>query len=156
MNKLIIGVIAGLVATVPMTLAMKIMHRSLPPEEQHSLPPREVTMEIADEVGLGKHLSESQRRKFTIISHFAYGAAAGAVYAPLAGKISSSPVSEGVLYGLVVWLGSYLGWLPMTGIQPPVTQKSPRRVALMIAAHVVWGAAVGLVLGKLDRSYGKR
>ena len=73
MNKLIIGVIAGLVATVPMTLAMKIMHRSLPPEEQHPLPPREVTMEIADEIGLRKHLSESQRRKLTLISHFAYG-----------------------------------------------------------------------------------
>lgn len=83
MNKLVIGAIAGLAATAPMTLAMKAMHRNLPPQDRHPLPPREVTMNIAEKVGLKEHLNEPQRRELTIVSHFAYGAAAGAVYASL-------------------------------------------------------------------------
>ncbi len=149
MNKLVIGTIAGLAATAPMTLAMKAMHRNLPPQDRHPLPPREVTMNIAEKVGLKEHLNEPLRRELTIVSHFAYGAAAGAVYASLEEKMPLPPPFSGVCFGHAVWVGSYLGWLPMAGIQPPVTEKSSRRVALMIAAHVVWGAATDLALNSL-------
>ncbi|MCA1636528.1 MAG: hypothetical protein LC802_23280 [Acidobacteria bacterium] len=50
---------------------------------------------------------------------------------------------------MAVWAGSYLGWLPAAGILRPATEHPPRRTALMIAAHVVWGVAAGLVVESL-------
>lgn len=146
MNKLLVGAVAGLGATVPMTAAMEIMHRNLPEEEQYPLPPRTITMKAADAVDLKDKMDEEERTTLTLVSHFAYGAAAGALYAPLARKIPLSPMLAGASYGLAVWAGSYLGWLPALGVLKPATKHPVRRTALMIAAHLVWGAALGATL----------
>jgi len=53
---------------------------------------------------------------------------------------------KGIVFGLGVWAASYLAWLPALGILPPATEAPPRRNAVMIAAHIVWGAAAGLLL----------
>lgn len=150
MNKgleaLLIGAAAGLVATVPMTLAMEVMHRRLPPREQYSLPPREITDEVAEKTGIEQELTEAERQWLTWVSHFGYGAAIGALYAPLAYRCKFNPLLGGVTYGLAVWAGSYLGWLPAANILRSATEHPPRRNALMITAHVVWGAAAGLLI----------
>jgi NO-binding membrane sensor protein with MHYT domain len=49
------------------------------------------------------------------------------------------------LFGLGVWATSYLGWLPVFGVRQPVTYDPVARTGLMIAAHLVWGTAAGLV-----------
>jgi hypothetical protein len=41
-------------------------------------------------------------------------------------------------------VASYLGGLPALGIQRPATEHNRARRRLMIAAHVVYGAALGL------------
>jgi len=43
----------------------------------------------------------------------------------------------------MVWGGSYLGLLPSLGILRPATDHPAQRNALMIAAHLVWGATLG-------------
>jgi hypothetical protein len=58
-------------------------------------------------------------------------------------------VLAGAGFGVAVWAGSYLGWLPAAGILSPATEHPPRRNALMIASHVVWGATAGVVFDKL-------
>jgi hypothetical protein len=59
-------------------------------------------------------------------------------------------VLAGVGFGLAVWAVSYLGWLPAAGILSPATEHPARRNALMIGAHVVWGATTGLAVGRLS------
>ncbi|HWS53323.1 MAG TPA: DUF1440 domain-containing protein, partial [Pyrinomonadaceae bacterium] len=86
----------------------------------------------------------------TWASHFGYGAACGALYGALAAERDVPPLAAGVGFGLAVWAGSYLGWLPAAGIISPATEHPPRRNALMIAAHVVWGATTGLVVAGLS------
>ena len=54
-------------------------------------------------------------------------------------------------YGLAVWTTGYLGLLPALGALRPATEHPPRRTALMIAAHVVWGAALGLLADRNAR-----
>lgn len=146
MNRILLGAFAGLVATAPMSLAMKLMHEQLPEHEQYPLPPRAVTMEIAEEAGVKERLDEPEREGLTWAAHFAYGAACGAVYAPLARSSDLPPALKGAAFGVAVWAGSYLGWLPAAGILRPATEHPPRRNALMIAAHVVWGVAAGLLV----------
>jgi hypothetical protein len=151
MNRVLLGALAGLAATGPMTLAMKLMHEQLPRGEQCPLPPRQVTEGSAEKAGLGGHLDEEKREAATWVSHFAYGAACGALYGAASGeKVDRHSLLAGVGFGLAVWAGSYLGWLPAAGILAPATEHSPRRAALMVAAHVVWGATTGAVLGRLS------
>jgi len=151
MNRILLGALAGLAATAPMTLAMKLMHEQLPRDEQYPLPPRQVTEGMAEKAGVNEHLDEEEREAATWASHFAYGAACGALYGALSGeRVDGHPVLAGVGFGVAVWAGSYLGWLPAAGIIRPATEHPPRRTALMIAAHVVWGATTGVAVERLS------
>jgi len=143
MNQVLLGAFSGLVATVPMTVAMDAMHSLLPEEERYPLPPRETTMAAAEKTGVSEHLDERQRTALTLAAHFGYGALTGAIYGSLANNISGPPLLAGASFGLAVWAGSYLGLLPVTGLLPPATEHPARRNALMIAAHLVWGATLG-------------
>jgi uncharacterized membrane protein YagU involved in acid resistance len=145
-SSLVTGAVAGLGATIPMTLAMEVMHRSLPQHERYPLPPREITEELVAQAGLREQLDEEEHVDLSLLSHFFYGAAAGAVYGALAQKYPLSPLSGGIAFGFGLWAISYLGWIPAAGILRPVTQHPPRRTALMVTAHVVWGSVLGLLV----------
>ena len=63
----------------------------------------------------------------------------------LAPCLPLGPIASGVGYGLAVWAGSYLGFLPALGLHPPATRESPGRNVMNIGAHLVWGATLGAV-----------
>lgn len=149
MASMLAGLVAGLAATAPMTVVMELMHRRLPERERCPLPPRRITDRMLEAAGM-EEVGETRRRELALLNHFAYGAAAGTLYRPIAKRMGLPPVASGVLYGLGVWAGSYLGWLPAVGILPSATRHPTRRNAAMIAAHVVWGATTGYVAAKLD------
>lgn len=143
-NAIVNGGLAGLFATVPMTLAMLAMHRRLPPGERYPLPPREITVKVAHRAGAADQLHNEERRTAaTYMAHFAFGAAAGTAFGPVAARVGH-PIAAGVLYGLAVWAGAYLGVLPELGIRESATRQPPRREGLMAAAHLVWGAGLGM------------
>ena len=150
LTSMLRGAVAGFVATVPMTVAMELMHRQLPESERYPLPPREIVMEVAEEAGVKEHLDEPERLGATLAAHFAYGTAIGALYAPLAQKLELPPALGGAGYGLAIWAGSYLGWLPAMNILRPATEHPARRNALMIAAHLVWGSVTGVIVSRLN------
>ncbi|HEX8556949.1 MAG TPA: DUF6789 family protein [Pyrinomonadaceae bacterium] len=156
MSRILLGALAGLAATAPMTLAMKLMHEQLPGDEQYPLPPRQVTEGMAEKAGVNEHLDDEERAAATWASHFAYGAACGALYGALTsgGRADSRPLLAGAGFGVAVWAGSYLGWLPAAGIISPATEHPARRNALMIAAHLVWGATAALALKEADDRWG--
>jgi uncharacterized membrane protein YagU involved in acid resistance len=149
MQEMLKGATAGFLATVPMTAAMEMMHRELPEQERYPLPPREITDRLAEEAGVKKHLDEPDRFWLALTFHFGFGSAMGALYAPMAGTTSLPAALEGAGYGLAVWTGNYLGLLPATGILTSATKHPPRRTGLMIAAHLVWGAALGVMVDLL-------
>jgi uncharacterized membrane protein YagU involved in acid resistance len=150
MKRILLGALAGLAATAPMTLAMKLMHEQLPRGEQYPLPPRQVMEGIAAKAGVREHLDEDEREAATWVSHFAYGTACGALYGALSGEgMDEHALAAGAGFGLAVWAASYLGWLPAAGIMAPATEHPARRNALMIAAHLVWGATAAAALAGL-------
>jgi hypothetical protein len=128
-----------------MTAVMNSGFDQLPVDERYPLPPRQITSRIGRELHVWHRLSEQEKRAVTLTAHFWYGAAAGALYgACVAPRFRNC--STGVAYGMMVWTGSYLGVLPALGILPAATKHPPARNTLMIAAHVVWGAALGGML----------
>lgn len=157
MNDVIRGAIAGLTATAPMTVLMELWHRQLPAHERYPLPPRQITERVLARAGAPE---ESERAgattAATYVGHFGYGAAAGAAYGWAASRVPGSPVAKGIIFGLAVWAGSYLGWLPAAGVLSPATRHPRRRNALMIAAHGVWGAATGVLTDSLSGESGMK
>jgi hypothetical protein len=79
-----------------------------------------------------------------VVAHLGFGAGTGAAYALL--PASRRPVLRGVLVGEAVYAVSYAGWVPALGALPRATRDRTARQAVMVAAHLVYGA----VLGALD------
>ncbi len=142
-DAMLSGAIAGFLATAPMTAAMEAMRRLLPAREQYPLPPSTITAELTEEAGLRQHMNQEEHIALTLLNHFGYGAGTGALYGLFAGKLSLPPVVSGIVYGFVVWSVSYLGLLPALGLFRPATDQPARRNALMIVAHLIWGAILG-------------
>ncbi len=156
LGNVLSGAAAGLVATLPMTASMEAMFRFLPRHQQYALPPGEITAKLTDELGVSDKLDQPEHVTLTLFNHFAYGAAAGAVYglvaAALQTKLRSAPALKGVGWGFVVWSVSYLGLLPALGVLRPATKHPGRRNMLMIAAHLVWGSVLGLLTERWQQS----
>jgi len=127
--RLVIGGIAGFVATMAMTSAMRRLHKRLPARERYPLTPREIVdATLAPPPAIAPDL--------TLAAHFAYGAGCGALLAaasPRMGRVTGSIAGGGI------WLASYMGWIPAFGILKPATGHPLRRNAVMITAHLVWG-----------------
>lgn len=146
-TRLLIGGIAGFAGTLAMTAAMRRMHKRLPAKERYPLTPREIVDSGAKQVGLP--LADEPARDVTLAAHFAYGALMGAVIAAL----NPDPKKKtGAAAGFAVWVASYMGWIPAVGTLEPATEHPPRRNALMIAAHLVWGSATAAAIRELRLS----
>jgi uncharacterized membrane protein YagU involved in acid resistance len=127
--RLAIGAIAGFVATMAMTTAMRRLHKKLPAKERYPLPPREITERVLAPPA-------KAAPDLTLIAHFAYGAGCGALLAaanPRIGRLG------GALAGGGIWLASYMGWIPAFGVLKPATRHPPRRDLVMLGAHFAWG-----------------
>ena len=139
-----VGAIAGFVGTMAMTMAMRRLHRRLPAKERYPLTPREIVDSGAKQVGAP--LPSEAAKDVTAIAHFAYGAATGAI---LAAMNPDPKKKTGAVYGVAVWLASYMGWIPAVGNLKPATQHPPRRNLLMIGVHLVWGTATAVCIREL-------
>lgn len=151
MKRYLAGAIGGLLATVPMTLTMELLHRRLAREERYPLPPREITQDIVQRTGHEKDLDEEQLARLSLLGHFGYGAVTGALY-PLTRQHIDHPLVYGSGYGIAVWAASYFGWVPALDILAPPNRHPVNRRRLMIVAHVVWGASTVWIGERLARS----
>jgi uncharacterized membrane protein YagU involved in acid resistance len=131
LERILFGALAGLTATTAMTAAMRLFHGALPEKERYPLPPRELIeqMNIVEDAG--------SRAAATVAAHYAFGATAGIVYALMSRRMLAGPG-----YGVAVWAASYLGWIPSARLLDPASLHPARRNLLMIAAHLIWGAAL--------------
>jgi uncharacterized membrane protein YagU involved in acid resistance len=146
MNGMLIGAAAGAAATLPMTAVMEALHERLDGEPARPLPPREVTDGMAAKAGVHDQLSEEDKQQLTLAAHFGYGAGCGALFGLIAPRNAPLAIAAGMAFGLGVWAGSYLGWLPAMGVRHHARHDPAERSGLMIAAHLVWGATAGSLI----------
>ena len=141
LQRLAIGTLAGISATMAMTAAMRHLFAELPIENRYPLPPRELTEEILQ-------ASDRNLPILAVLSHFGYGAAAGVIFTFL----PRTGIFTGAIYGVSVWAASYLGWIPGLNVLKPATQHPAERNLLMMAAHLVWGAVLAVSTRELDQA----
>jgi uncharacterized membrane protein YagU involved in acid resistance len=149
--SLLRGAAGGFVATIPMTVVMEGLRAALPAERHRRMPPREIVDRTIDKTientGEGAQLDRKDRALLTTLAHFAFGAAAGALYGSVVDSRRSSVIS-GAAYGLGVWALAYGVGLPSLGLHPAAAHDTRDRNEVLAASHLVWGA----VLGKLTQS----
>ena len=136
-----------MLATVAMSALMVAGDRAGLMGEQ---PPTLVTRAALEAAG-EEHPSEDAA-VLAPLAHAAFGAAGGSVFGLLRRVVPRAPaVPLGIGFGLGIWIVSYAGWIPALGIirQPGADRRG--RVAVMVAAHVVYGATLGLLDDRLNR-----
>ena len=141
-----VGAAAGLVGTALiqglMTASQKWAPQTLPPIRQD---PGEFMVEKAEQ-----HLPSSVRDKIPEEVETAAAKSLALGYGITFGALSVIPetkslIVEGSALGLAAWAAGYLGWLPATGLMPPVTEQEPEQIAGPIFSHILFGiVTVGL------------
>ena len=144
-QRALLGAAAGLGATLVlhqvMTASAKLIPNSKPPmnEDPGKFMARKAKVPAKLEPAAAKSLQ------------LGYGVTAGALYGAIRGRQAVNTVVDGAILGLAVWAAGYLGWLPAADLMPPITQQSPRQIAVPIANHVVFGLAVATAFDGLLR-----
>jgi hypothetical protein len=152
-KSLLAGAAAGGLATVAMSAVMVGAKRAGITGE---LPPERITRRAIEAV-VDEAPSDEQENAAAAVAHLGFGAVAGALFAILmlwsGGERRPTPIaaSAGVLYATGIWVVSYQGWVPGLGIMPPASRDRRGRVATMLVAHLVYGAALGALASVLRR-----
>lgn len=145
------GVLAGLIATVPMTLFMFAAHRLLPRWQKYALPPERATNEIAERTEVAENMSKPQSLGASLVAHFGFGSSMGALYGPIAKRVPLPPVVKGIGFGLLVWAANYAGIFTALKMRASAFNEPMPRNAMMIASHMIWGGTLGIVEDLLER-----
>jgi uncharacterized membrane protein YagU involved in acid resistance len=111
-----------------------------------TLPPKEITAHVqsmtdTETDGLAFSLS-------WLSAHLGFGAAVGALFPWLRQAYPGPPEVAGALFGVSVWFQAYVGLLPELGLFPPATEDTTSRQAVMVTAHMVYGATLGRLAGQ--------
>lgn len=139
------GAVAGGVATAVMTGAMGAMAAAT----RGPLAPKQVTGWLVERTHSAR-VEDPARTVLTMVNHFGYGSALGALYGLLRRR-SRASLASGVAYGVMVWAVNYAGLLPALGVvREPATDDTTHAVRIHVA-HWVYGAAIGTVLARIRR-----
>lgn len=151
-TRLLTGSAAGFAASGPMAIFMEALIPAVSDEERDPPPPRQITQRAAETVGVEDEMSDDSVEAATMVNHFGYGTTAGMVYGAVAESIPLPPVARGIGFGLALWAGGYLGWLPASGMYRSATREPAGRNAVIVAAHILWGGLLGWIEHDLARA----
>ena len=142
MKRLLRGALAGGLATAPMSAVMMgAKQLGLVGE----MPPEKITAKFLNRAGIRR--SEVQQDVLATLTHFGFGAAAGAAFGVIAPRRLIARLPMGMAYGAAIWGVSYMGWVPALGIMPPADRDRRDRQMVMLASHLVYGTALALLVG---------
>jgi hypothetical protein len=141
------SVAAGIAATLPMSGVMFLADAA---GKMGTQPPRRVVDEAAAQSG--SHPSDAARDAGAALLHLLFGGLmavgilpATAAFAWVRGAIARG-VAAGLAFGAALYALNYAGLAPALGILPPPSRDRPGRQLTMVAAHLVYGVAVGVLV----------
>ena len=144
LTRLAIGAAGGVAGTLVIhafrTASQQWLPSTVPPIRQD---PGEMMVETGKEAlpePVRQHIPQVVETGAARMLAVGYGLTFGALY-PLLRPKGGSPLVDGVLLGIVAWATGYLGWLPASGLMPPVWRQSAPQAVAPIAQHALYGIA---------------
>ena len=109
-------------------------------------PPEAITRRLAQRT-TGQRPTGTQLDVLSAAAHLSVGSSAGAIFGlvvpPQPNPLRAATAGAG--YGLMVWCAGYVGFLPALDLMSPPPSGERRRTRTMVVAHIVYGAALGLI-----------
>jgi uncharacterized membrane protein YagU involved in acid resistance len=139
MQTLARGALAGLAATVPMTVVIGAGRAA---GLIGTPPPVEIMENAAEQAGEDPNRQSPEFQAAWLAAHAGYGAVCGVLFAAIRPVLSRSDLAAGLLFGAAVWGVSYFSLMPSLNLYPSAEDDSNQRQAVMIAAHAVFGTAL--------------
>lgn len=137
------GATAGVVATLAMSVPMLAASRLGIVQRQA---PAQMTDRLVQRMGLADDIKdEDTRDALAVANHLGFGAGGGAIFGLVSRRLPRSVprVAAGMAYGAMIWTVSYAGWVPALRLMPAPQDDELARPALMLGAHLVYGAVLG-------------
>lgn len=140
MNKLVNGIVAGLIATAVLSVLM-VMKGLM-----GLMPDVNVVAMLAKQMGTGASIGWA--------AHVMIGVGYGIFYAVVFGDVNvGSPLVRGIALGMIGWLVMMVILMPVMdaglfGLQMPSGMLVPVATLML---HVIFGAVLGLVYAKISR-----
>jgi uncharacterized membrane protein YagU involved in acid resistance len=181
LGALLAGIAAGLVGTIALSVLSRVlpvmpgprhsdedpnvpgaggyMARATPAQaltETQSPGPEGLAQQFAFKVGAGLFgidISGSSRA-WGLLTHLIYGSAWGALLGLLLASFRVPAILFGLVYGLLVWLVGPGLLVPAMRLMPPLRAQGAHRIAVLVAAHLVWGVLVAVSFQYLQRRFG--
>jgi uncharacterized membrane protein YagU involved in acid resistance len=142
----IAGAVSGLIGTAVM-MGMRSFDQQYAPKTLPEMR-EEPGIFIADRIqgDLQRALLRQTRNLSAFLLSLGYGLSAGVVYARVRGRRKvTSPLLDGTILGVVLYLFAYVAWLPITGLTRPIWKQRYPQVAGEALRHVVFGIATAAV-----------
>jgi len=144
------GSIAGALATTTMTGFMRLTQQI--GLYQKELPPTKVTRAATKTLGVERFVSSEGETLLTGLAHWAFGMVGGAIFGAASKKSHWVPARfGGLVFGLLVWVVSYMGWIPALRILPMPWNERGKHGLMPFVAHVIYGTTLGIVVRKLEQ-----
>ena len=140
-RRLVAGGVAGTAAAV---LMLPVFDGAKRLGLLSEAPPARVIDRAAAEAE--KRPDPAERAGAAFASHLLYGAGVGAAYAALIAPLPRPlPAAiAGPAFGILVWVASYLGWMPAAGVLPRPWRQPAGDALVPVVAHLVYGLALGV------------
>jgi Family of unknown function (DUF6789) len=136
------GLVAGAIATVPMTVVMENERRR---GSVRTPAPEEITGRLL--ASTGTNATRTQRRGIAAVVHLATGAVIGALFAALPKPSRPLPrVALGASFGVSVYAINYFGVAPAARLMPAPAEDNPARQVATLVSHVVFGLTLAGLL----------
>jgi hypothetical protein len=146
LKRIAVGAFAGALATGPQSAVVWGLRAAGVYRSQ--APPERVSERLTESTTDREPTLKRWFRPLMLVQHVGFGAAAGALYTLLSGRLRPNAVT-GLIAGLGIWKVSYDGWIPAMKIMPPPTEDERGRQAALILAHVAYGVTLGALSGRL-------
>lgn len=140
------GAVGGGLGTASMSVVMLAARQLGLMGEQ---PPEAITAAALDAGGMNERDAETQD-VLASLAHFGFGIGMGALFGLLHRRLPFrvNATVHGVIFGSLVWVTAYQGWVPALGIMPPASRDRPDRPQVMLLAHWVYGATLGMTVAQ--------
>jgi len=144
------GVAGGLVASFAMNQFQAVLAKTIPHRQNGSQHAGDepATVKIADAVSrrvFDHELAPKEKASAGNAVHYAFGAAAGALYGVLAEAKAASRFGFGTLFGSALWFLADEVAVPRLGLSGPASDYPASTHASSWASHLVYGVTTDLV-----------